>query len=158
MASHELYWEDLEVGLTTRSPGRTITEADLVAFAGLSGDFNQIHMDAVFAAERGLGGERLVHGLLGVAFMSGLFTRTPMGMGMQGQLIAMLGLEWRFPRPLRVGDTVHVRAEVVDRRPTSKPGRGIVEIRRELVNQRGEVTQVGHTPMMVRCRGEGREP
>jgi acyl dehydratase len=81
-----------------------------------------------------------------------------MGMGMQRQLIAMLGLEWRFPEPLRVGDTVHVRAEVVDRRPTSKPGRGIVEIRRELVNQRGEVVQVGHTPMMVRRCGEGREP
>lgn len=151
----ELWWEDLEVGLATTSPGRTITEADVVAFAGVSGDFNAIHMDVVHAAEHGLGGERLAHGLLGTAVMSGLVTRTPMGIGMAGQLIAMLSIEWTFRAPLRVGDTVHVRAEVVDRRPTSRPERGVVVIERKLVNQRGEVVQEGRTPMLVRRRGQG---
>lgn len=150
--SSRLFWEDLVVGMTCESPGRTVTEADVVGFAGLSGDFNAIHMDAVHAAEHGLGGERLAHGLLGLSIMSGLFTRTVIGAGMQGQLLAMLSLEWTFSGPLRIGDTVHVRAEVVDRRPTSRDERGITHIERELVNDRGAVIQHGRTPMLVRRR------
>jgi 3-hydroxybutyryl-CoA dehydratase len=153
MTEAELYWEDLEVGLSSRSPGRTITDADLVAFAGLSGDFNSIHMDVVHAAEHGLGGARLVHGLLGLAVGSGLFTRSWMGMGMQRQLIAMLSVEWTFKAPLRVGDTVYVEAEVIARRETSKSERGLVDIRRDLINQRGQVVQTGHMPALVRRRG-----
>jgi 3-hydroxybutyryl-CoA dehydratase len=148
----ELWWEDFAVGQTARSPGRTITEADLVAYAGLSGDFNQIHMDAVFSAEHGLGGERLVFGFLGLIVGSGLFTRTSMGIGMQARLIAMLGVEWSFKGPLRVGDTVHVEAEVVACRETSKPDRGLVDIRRDLINQRGELLQTGHMPALMRRR------
>lgn len=144
-----LFWEDLVVGMTSVSPGRTVTEADVVGFAGLSGDFNQIHMDVVHAARQGLGGERLAHGLLGLAVMSGLFTRSPMGSGMQAQLVAMLGLEWTFAAPLRIGDTVHVAAEIVERRETRRPQRGLVRIRRRLVNQRDEVVQDGTTTVMV---------
>jgi 3-hydroxybutyryl-CoA dehydratase len=84
--------------------------------------------------------------------MSGLFTRSPLGIGMQAHLLAMLSVEWAFKEPLRVGDTVYVEAEIVDRRPTSRPERGIVRIRRDLVNQDGTVIQTGETPMMVRRR------
>jgi len=145
----ELHWEDLVVGMTDVSPGRTIGEADLVGFAGLSGDFNAIHMDAVHAEQLGLGGRRLVHGLLGLSIASGLFTRTAMGMGMQRQLVAMLAIEWSFRGPLRIGDTVHVEAEIPSRRETSRPDRGIVEIARTLRNQHGEAVQEGLTTMMV---------
>lgn len=148
----DLFWEDLAIGDISRSPGRTITEADLVNFAGLSGDFNSIHMDEVYAAKFGIGGERVVHGLLGLSIMSGLFTRSEMGSGMQSQLVAMLSLEWTFKLPLRVGDTVTVEAEVVDVRPTSNPARGVVEIRRSLINQLHQVVQTGSTMMMVRRR------
>lgn len=148
----QLYWEDLEVGLREVGPGRTVSEADLVTFAGLSGDYNQIHMDAEFATERGLGGERLVHGLLGLTIASGLFTRTAMGSGMQRQLIAMLSVNWDFKGPLRIGDTVRIEATISGRRETSRPDRGITEIDRELINQRGEKVQVGDTTMMLRRR------
>lgn len=148
----QLFWEDMPVGMTAQSPARTVTEADVVAFAGLSGDFNAIHMDVVHAAEHAIGGERLAHGLLGLSVMSGLFTRCPIGAGMQRQLVAMLALEWRFVLPLRIGDTVHVVAEVIEAKPTSKPERGIVRIQRDLLNQRGEVVQGGATVMMVRRR------
>lgn len=150
----ELFWEDLVVGLASQSPGRTVTETDLVNFAGLSGDYNAIHMDKVYAADFGLGGEQLVHGLLGLSIMSGLFTRSDMGRGMQRQLVAMLALEWRFALPLRVNDTVHVRARVTDVRATSSAERGIVDIERELVNQRDDVVQTGTTRMMIRKRGD----
>lgn len=150
----EMYWEDLTVGVSTSSPGRTVTESDLVGFAGLSGDYNAIHTDAIFAAEHGLGGERLVHGLLGLSISSGLFTRTDLGIGMQRQLIAMLSLEWRFAGPLRVDDTVHVRAEVTDRRETAKAERGITLIRRSLLNQRSELIQDGTMTMMIRRRAQ----
>lgn len=148
----QLYWEDLTEGLDTESPGRTVTEADLTTFAGLSGDYNAIHTDAVFAAEHGLGGERLVHGLLGLSIGSGLFTRSAMGIALQRQLLAMLSLEWKFVGPLRIDDTVHVRAEVAGRRETSKPERGITLIRRSLVNQDDKVIQDGTMTMMIRRR------
>lgn len=150
----QLYWEDLEPGLAESSPARTLGEADLLAFAGLSGDFNAIHMDAVHAAELGLGNDRLLHGILGLSVASGLFTRTALGSGMQRQLVAMLSIEWRFTGPLRIGDTVHVEAEIGERRPTRKPQRGVVEIARRLVNQRGETVQEGKTTMMIRRREE----
>jgi 3-hydroxybutyryl-CoA dehydratase len=149
-----LYWEDLEEGLEDVSPGRTITEADLVNFAGLSGDFNQVHTDAVFAAESGLTGERLVYGLLGLAIMTGLFSRTAMGAGFQAQMIALMEVNWTFKAPLRVGDTVHVRGVISARRPTSNPGRGVIELSRQLINQHGIVTQEGVSKFMITRAGK----
>lgn len=145
-----LYWEDLHEGLEDVSPARTITETDLVNFAGLSGDYNQVHTDAVFAAEHGLAGERLVYGLLGLNITTGLFSRTAMGSGLQAQLIALLEVNWTFKAPLRVGDTLHVMARITDRRPTSNPARGIIELHRQLINQDGIVTQAGPSKLMIR--------
>lgn len=148
----QLFWEDMEAGLTDVSPGRTVGEADLISFAGLSGDFNPIHMDRIHSERVGLDGERLVHGLCGMAIASGLFTRTQLGSGMARQLVAMLSIHWTFDRPLHVGDTVHVEAEVVSSRETKRPERGLVEIERRLINQRGETVQHGVATMMVRRR------
>jgi 3-hydroxybutyryl-CoA dehydratase len=78
-----IFFEDLHEGLEDVTPGRTITAADVSAFAGLSGDYNQIHTDAVFAAEHGLGGELLAHGMLGTAISSGLYARCALGIAMQ---------------------------------------------------------------------------
>lgn len=154
----QLFWEDLEVGLHSVSSGRTVGEADLIGFAGLSGDFNAIHMDRVHAERSGLGGQQLVHGLCGMAIASGLLTRSPLGSGMSEQLIAMVSINWTFGRPLYVGDTVHVEAEVVGRRETKRPERGLVEIERRLINQRAEVVQHGVATMMVRRRAESQPP
>lgn len=148
MSGAGVYWEDLEVGRSAVSPGRTVTEADVVAFAGLSGDYAAIHTDAVAASES-VFGERVAHGLLGLAMQSGLLARTDIG---AIQALAFLGLEWKFVAPIRIGDTIRLEVEVVERRETSKPDRGVVVLRRRVVNQRGETAQEGTTALLVRRR------
>jgi 3-hydroxybutyryl-CoA dehydratase len=150
MEPHVLFWEGLVPDLSDVSPARTIGEADVLAFAALSGDWNPIHTDAVFAAEHGIGGERIVHGLLVVAIASGLFTRSTLGSAIQAQVMALLDLQWRFVAPVRIGDTLHVAIQVTDRQETSKPDRGIVNLARRVINQSGVVVQEGTTTLMVR--------
>lgn len=147
-----LYWEDVQEGMEETSPARTITEADLTAFAAVSGDYNQIHTDVMFCAENGLGNERLVHGLLGTAITSGLYNRTALGIGLQAQLIAMLSCDVTFTAPLRIGDTVHVQTRVAGGRPTSDPARGILEFHRKLVNQDGTISQETVVKQLFRRR------
>lgn len=143
------YFEDLPVGLRATSPGRTITESDVVTFAGLSGDYAEIHTNAV-AAESSVFGARVAHGLLGLAVQSGLLSRTPLGSRVRA--LAFLGLEWRFTGPIHIGDTVRLEVEVEDRRETSRPDRGVVVLRRRLLNQRGDVVQEGTTSLLVARR------
>jgi acyl dehydratase len=142
--------EDLEAGQTFASAARTVTEADLVAFAGLSGDFNPIHTDAEFASN-GVYGQRVVYGLLGLSIATGLLDRLGV---FSGSAIAMLGINvWRFTAPVFIGDTVHLELTIVGVRPsTSKPDRGVVERRFDLRNQRGELVQTGRIDVLVRRR------
>lgn len=146
-----MHLEDFKVGQETRTPARTVTEADVVAFAGLSGDFNPIHTDAEFAAATPFK-QRIAHGALGLSIATGLGARTGM---LDGTAIAFLGIEdWRFTRPIFFGDTVHVRMTVTEVRPSSKPGSGVLKRRMELLNQRGEVVQAGTFVTLVRSRNE----
>lgn len=147
-----IHWDDLSVGLGDVSPARTITEADLVAYSGLSGDYNPIHTDRELARSLAPGGEMLVHGLLAQCIASGLFTRGPLGAGLGAQVIAMLEVKTAFRRPVRVGDTVHVRSSVGSLRETSKPDRGIAVLERALTNQDGETVQDIETTLLVRRR------
>lgn len=142
------YFEEIQVGDEYVSPGRTVTEADIVAFAGLSGDYNVLHTDAEFM-RTSIFGERIAHGLLGLAIQSGLGTRA---LPRPFATIAFLGLRWRFKGPIKIGDTIKVRIKVTDKRETSKPDRGIVVLQRSVVNQRGEVVQEGDTDIMVERR------
>ena len=129
------------------SPGRTVTEADIVLFAGLSGDYNVLHTDAEFM-KSSIYGERIAHGLLGLSIQSGLLSR---GMRPYATL-AFLGIRWKFKGPIRIGDTIKVKAKVIAKRETSKPGQGIVTLERQVVNQKGEVVQEGETDLMVARR------
>ena len=142
------YFEDIRVGDQYVSPGRTVTEADIVAFAGLSGDYNILHTDAEYM-RTSIFGERIAHGLLELALQSGLGSRA---MARPFATLAFLGLRWRFKAPIKIGDTIKVRLEVTDKRETSKPDRGIVVIQRSVLNQRGEVVQEGDTDIMVERR------
>lgn len=142
------HFEDLQIGDEYLSPGRTVTEADIVAFAGLSGDYNVLHTDAEFMRSS-IFGERIAHGLLGLAIQSGLGTRA---VARPFATLAFLGLRWRFKAPIRIGDTIKVRLKVTDKRETTKPDRGIVVIQRSVTNQRGEVVQEGDTEIMVERR------
>jgi acyl dehydratase len=143
------FLEDLTAGDTFTSAARTITEADVVGFAGISGDFNPIHTDVEFAKGTPYG-QRVVYGLLGISILTGLLDRTGL---FSGSAIAMLGInEWRFTAPIFIGDTVHLRLTITDVRTTSRPDRGVVGRFFELINQDGVVVQQGNIDLLIRSR------
>jgi acyl dehydratase len=143
------YWQDFQAGEVFESPRRTVTETDIVNFAGMSWDVNALHTDEE-SARRGPFGRRIAHGALGIAIATGLLARLGQ---LQGTALAMLGIdEWRFRQPVFAGDTVHVRVTIESTRASSTPGRGIVDRRVELVNQDGAVVQGGRIPVLVKGR------
>lgn len=139
----------LQPGDTFRSAGRTITEADVVNFACLSGDFNRLHVDAEYAAGTNFG-QRIAHGLLVLSVLSGLTTQSSSYRALEPWILALLDMHCRFPKPTFIGDTIHVRVTVAERTPSSRPGRSIVVFRREAVNQRDEVVVQADFKMMIR--------
>jgi acyl dehydratase len=144
-----LYFEDVEVGFRFETPRRTVTEADLVAFAGVSGDFNPLHTDAVFAAGS-IYGERIAHGALVLALATGLRQRVGL---FDGTLMGLLEIRsWRFRAPVRIGDTIRVHNEITELRPASKPDRGLMVQRVEVVNQADDVVNDGEFVMLLRRR------
>jgi acyl dehydratase len=138
------YFDEIEIGEEYESPGRTVTEADIVLFAGLSGDYNILHTDAEFM-KTSIFGERIAHGLLILSMQSGLLTR---GMDRPYATIAFGGLRWKFKAPIKIGDTIHVRARVTAKKET-EPDRGVITLERTILNQRGDVVQQGETDLVV---------
>jgi len=144
------WFEEIEVGETYESPGRTVTEADIVIFAGLSGDYNILHTDAEYM-KSSIFGERIAHGLLGLAIQSGLFTRT----GVPYATFGVGTLRWKFKGPIKIGDTIRVRARVTAKKETDARDRGLVTVERQVLNQRDEVVQEGETDLLVERRPAG---
>jgi len=140
------YFEEFAVGDEASTSARTITEADVVQFAGLSGDYNPLHTDAEFAKGTPFG-QRIAHGLLGLSIASGLADRAGF---IEGTTLAFLGLEWKFSKPVLFGDTIHLRTEVVKTRPMKRLGGGLVEFDVRVLNQRDEVVQRGTWRMLMR--------
>jgi len=151
VATGRYYWEDLQVGFRYRTSSRTITEADIVSFAALTGDMNRAHVDDE-AARSGPFGKRIAHGLLVVSYMAGLNTRTIVNQLLEPSMLALLGTECRFLKPTFAGDTITVDIEVVETWPTSRPDRGIVKFRRNAVSQRGDVVVECLVNMMFKRR------
>jgi acyl dehydratase len=147
MTEGRRFFDDIAVGEEFESPGRTVTETDIVLFAGLSGDYNVLHTDAEFM-KQSIFGERIAHGLLGLAIQAGLFTRATQPFA----TMAFVGLRWKFKGPIKIGDTIRVRAKVLAKKETSKPDRGVITLDRKVLNQRGEVVQEGETDLMVERR------
>ena len=144
-----LYFEDVEVGFRFETASRTVTEADLVAFSGVSGDFNPLHTDAVFAAQT-IYGERIAHGALILSLATGLRQRAGR---FDGTLMGLLEIRsWRFIAPVRIGDAIRVRTEVRELRPSSKPDRGVMVQSVEVVNQIDEVVNDGELVLLLKCR------
>ncbi|HET7342943.1 MAG TPA: MaoC/PaaZ C-terminal domain-containing protein [Methylomirabilota bacterium] len=156
MSGHQMtgdgrrFWDDIQVGEEYESPGRTVTETDIVIFAGLSGDYNVLHTDAEFM-KSSIFGERIAHGLLGVAMQAGLFTRATQAYA----TLAFVGLRWKFRGPIKIGDTIRLRAKVTAKKETDTADRGVVTLERHVVNQRGEVVQEGETDLLVERRPRG---
>jgi len=147
------YFEEFTVGYTITTPARTITEADVVNFAALSGDWNQLHTDAEYASGTPFGA-RIAHGLLGLTVASGLGSRLGF---IEGTAEAFLKLEWKFRKPIYLGDTIHLRGEVTRTRAVRSMGGGIVVFDMELLNQRGETVQEGQWTVAIRGRPEESE-
>lgn len=144
-----LYFEDFAPGQVYETQARTITEADVVSFAGWSWDTNPVHIDAVSAAD-GRFGARIAHGLLGMSVAMGLTSRLGV---FEGSSVALLGVDgWRFVRPILLGDTVRCTIEILGTRLTSKADAGVLDRMFTLVNQDGDVVQEGKIGLLVSTR------
>lgn len=141
--------EEFAVGEVDVSRARTVTETDVIAFSWVSGDVNPMHTDAEHSARSPLG-QRIAHGALGLSIATGLSASIGY---LEGTAVAALGIdEWKFLKPIFFGDTVRLRATVVSARRSSKPDRGVLVRRMELLNQRDEVVQEGLMTTMVLTR------
>lgn len=139
------YFDDFEVGEEIVTDGRTVTESDVVTFAGFSGDLHPMHLDAQFA--RGtIFGQRIAHGLCVLGIASGSIVRK----GILSQAIAFYGIEdWKFLKPLFLGDTIHVKVGVDRKIENRKTDRGVVVFAIEIVNQDDAVLQSGKWKVMI---------
>ena len=141
-----MLFEEFEVGQQINTSGRTITEADIVSFAGVSGDYNQIHTNAEFAQKTPFN-QRIAHGLLGLSIASGLAMRTGI---LEGTVIAFREINtWRFTNPVFIGDTLHANLNVIETKAIPRVGGGSVAIEISVINQRGDVTMKGTWTVLV---------
>lgn len=138
------WFEDVAVGDRFATGGIVVTEALIQAFAGLSGDFFDLHVDDQFARGLGFPG-RVAHGLLGLALTDGLKNRAEH----RFRAVASLGWNWKFTGAILVGDRICAEIEVTAKRETRRADRGIVTLAFEVNNQRGETVQRGTNDLMV---------
>ena len=144
-----LYFDDFHLGQKFVSKSRTLTEADIVNFAGLSWDHNQLHTDAEYAGQTRYG-KRIAHGLLGVVSHAGLTYQLT-----EDSILALLEINWKFHLPIYIGDTIHVEQSVKDLRESSSANRGILTFEKEVKNQKNEVVQTGNTTILLAKRESG---
>jgi len=145
------YFEDFAVGEEIVTPARTVTSTDIVNFACISGDFNEIHTNFEYCRSTPFG-EPIAHGPLVYAIAGGLWHAAGVN---DGTILAMLGVdEWRLVSPVKHGDTIHLVARVIEKKPTSKPDRGVVVFDRRIVKHDGTVVQTMKTALMYRRRPE----
>jgi acyl dehydratase len=139
------YFEEFALGDTVVSAGRTITEADIVNFAGLAGDYTQIHTNAEFARQ-GMFGQRVAHGLLLISIASGLLAQLGF---MEGTVLAFRELTWKFSLPVFIGDTIHVHATVANLKALRRLGGGAVTFDIQLINQEDKTIQSGQWTLLI---------
>lgn len=146
-----MYFEEFEVGQKMISPGRTITESDIIGFAGLSGDYNLIHTDAEYSKVSPFGA-RVAHGLLGLSIASGLSLRTGV---LEGTVMAFREINsWKFVKPVFIGDTIHVEMEIIETKAMRRLGGGKVDLLFDVQNQNGETTMKGVWSVLVMSKPE----
>ncbi|CCC80769.1 MaoC family dehydratase [Thermoproteus tenax] len=145
-----LTYDEFQPGARIVSHGVTVTESHIVQFAGLTGDHNPLHLDEAYAKGTIFGG-RIAHGLLTLSLAVGLIAHY-----LYGTTIALLEAGGRFLKPVKIGDTIRVEAEVVDKRPSEKYDGGIVHLRLDVKNDRGDTVAVAEIKALVsRKRWQG---
>jgi len=145
-----LTYDEFNVGDVFVSQARTITEADVVRFAGISGDFNPLHTDAAFAASTPFG-ERIAHGMLIAAVATGMANWTGV---FEGTTLALMEQVIRYKGAVKFGDTVHLELCVAEKKPTSKEDRGVVIFETKVLNQTGQPVLEGQWTLMMRREGK----
>jgi 3-hydroxybutyryl-CoA dehydratase len=143
-----LYFEEFQIGDAVESVGRTVTETDIVNFAGISGDYNLIHTDAEYSKGQ-MFGQRVAHGLLVLSIASGMAVRLGF---MEDTIIAFRGLEWKFLAPVFIGDTIRLRVTVEETKAMRRLGGGLVTFKMEVLNQKDEVVNRGNWELL--CKGQ----
>ena len=144
-----LTFDEFEEGTVYTTASRTITEADVVAFAGISGDFNPLHTDESFAQKTPFG-TRIAHGVLGLSVATGLANQLGI---FEGTTLALMEIQTHFTGPVLFGDTIHMEMTVAAKKTTSKPDRGVVSFETFVKNQRGEDVLKGKWTLMMRRKG-----
>ena len=141
-----LYFEEFSVGQKIVSMARTVAESDIMTFAGLTGDYNQIHTDAEFARGTQFG-QRIAHGLLGMSVGVGLLMRTGV---LEGTVIAFREIvEWKFIKPTFIGDTIHAVMEVKEKKAMPRIGGGLAAVAVEVLNSQDEVLMKGTLSLLI---------
>jgi len=143
-----MYFEEFEVGYEIVSAGRTITEADIVNFAALTGDWTQIHVNADYAKGT-MFGQRVAHGLLGLSYAAGLGAQLGF---IEETVLAFRSLEWKFSAPIFIGDTIHLRAKVKETKELKKLGGGSIVFEMRLLNQEGKIVQKGTWSVLMKSK------
>lgn len=144
-----MYFEDFEVGMELTTPARTVTATDIVNFCCLTGDFNEVHSNVEYARTTPFG-EPIAHGPLIYGIAGGLQYASGIN---DGTLLALLQIDqWRISAPTKQGDTIHMVQTVIEKKPTSKSDRGIVKLKREVRNQRGEAVMEMEATIMYKRR------
>ena len=140
------YFEEFEVGQKITTVGRTVSEGDIFAFAGLSGDYNQIHTYSDFIQSTPFG-QRVAHGLLGLSIASGLAMRTGV---LEGTVLAFREINnWKFIAPVFIGDTIHVEMEIIETKALPRIGGGSVVIVMDVKKQSGETVMKGTLTVLI---------
>jgi acyl dehydratase len=148
-----LYFEDIEPGVQLVTRGRTVTESDIVQFAGLTGDYNPMHTDAEYMKSSAFG-QRIAHGMLtlsyavGQAYQLGFMERT---------VLAFRGLEMKFSLPVFIGDTIHVELTVGEKKEARRMGGGWVTFEVKIVNQDGKTVQSGTWTILIALKPQAGE-
>jgi 3-hydroxybutyryl-CoA dehydratase len=145
--SELLFYEDTLVGLSFETGGVVVTESHIVQFAGLSGDFFDLHLDDDYARSLGFP-SRVAHGLLGLILIDGLKNRA----SERFAAVASLSWQWNFRKPVFAGDRLSARVTVTDKRLTKRSDRGILTLAFEVHNGKGGIVQDGVNLLMVRTR------
>ena len=144
-----LYLEEFQIGLKLSTPARTITETDVVNFAGISGDFTSIHTDAEYTKTTPFG-QRVAHGVLVLSVITGLAARSGF---MEGTVLAFREInQWKFSRPVFIGDTVHGEFEVVETKPLPRLGGGAVILDVRVINQENQVVMKGQFNVLMQSQ------
>jgi acyl dehydratase len=143
-----MYFEEFEVGYEVVSAARTITETDIVSFAALTGDWNQIHVNAEYAKGT-IFGQRVAHGLLGLSYAAGLGAQLGF---IEETVLAFRGLEWKFSAPVFIGDTIHLKVKVKEKKELKKLGGGSIVFEMRLLNQEGKIVQKGKWEVLMKSK------